>query len=346
MTQTQDEQNVGTPVNPAQDGAAAPVTEATTTQPAAAEPVAENNAVSSTETPNEEASASPAQVSEPATTSEPIAQAQWNSLMDTSKGVVSDTLNTGMDKIQWVWQAGVEWVQNAASQWIESMTSTLGQWGDVLKEGWQNTIEWIKGVWDDLKNWLWNIVAWATSGGWVVESGTAVVGWTVETTANVVWNAATNAMDTGTTVVSGAAWAVTNVATWATNVVTDSVNNVVWAVLPGEAGKWVSNLTNTVSQWAQNLWTKATDTIKDAGETAKWFFTGLWGNIKWSLSSKDAQKVMDDANAPVDMSQQPVAPQVAQPAAPQAAQPAAPQAAQPAAEVQPWDIQQPTAPAV
>lgn len=40
MTQTQDEQNVGTPVNPAQDGAVAPVTEDTTNQPAAAEPVA------------------------------------------------------------------------------------------------------------------------------------------------------------------------------------------------------------------------------------------------------------------------------------------------------------------
>ena len=300
MTQTQDEQNVGTPVTPAQDGTS---------------------------------------VGTPAT--------EGNSFIDSGKEVVSETLNTGMEKIQWVWQAGVEWIQNAASQWVESMTSALGQWGDILKEWWQNTIEWIKGVWDDLKNWLENIVSWATSGNWVVESGTAVVKWTVSTTANVVWNAATNAMDTGTTVVNGAVWAVSNVATWATNVVKDSVNNVVWAVLPGQAAQWVANFTNTVSQWAQNLWAKAKDTIQDAGETAKWFFSGLWGNIKWTLSSKEAQRVIDDANAPIDTTQQPAAPQVAQPAAaPEVAQPAAPQVEQPATtEVQPWDIQQPTNPA-
>ena len=321
MTQTQDEQNVGTPVTPAQDGTSVwtPVTEDTANQATPAEPVAENTV---------------AEAAQPA-------PAQWDSLLDTSKGVVSDTLNTGMDKIQWAWQAGIEWVQNAASQWVESITSTLGQWGDILKEWWQNTIEWIKSAWDDLKNWLSNIVAGATSGGGIAESGTAVVQWTVSTTANVVWNAATNAMDTGTNVVNGAVWAVWNVATWATNVVTSSVNNVVWAVLPGQAAQWVSNFTNTVSQWAQNLGNKATDTIKDAGNTAKWFFTGLWGNIKWTISPKDAQQVMDDANAPVN-TVQPAAPETAQPAAPEVAQPAAPQVAQPAPEVQPWDIQQPT----
>ncbi len=334
MTQTQDEQNVGTPVNPAQDGAVAPVTE-DTTQPAAAEPVV----------------ATPA--TEPTNDSQP-AEAKWDSLIDTSKGVVSGTLNTGMDKIQWVWQASVEWIQNAASQWVESMTSALGQWGDMLKESWQNTIEWIKNAWEDLKDWLGNIIAWATSGGWIVESGTAVVQWTVSTTANVVWNAATNVMDTWTNVVNWAAWAVSNVAAWATNVVTSSVNNVVWAVLPEQAAQWVSNFTNTVSQWAQNLGAKATDTIKDAGETAKWFFSGLWGNIKWTISPKDAQKVIDEANAPMDATQQQAAPQVQQPAAqptppvatPEAVQaatqPATPQVSQPTPEVQTWDIQQPT----
>ena len=40
---------------------------------------------------------------------------------------------------------------------------------------------------------------------------------------------------------------------------------------------------------------------------------------------------MDDANSPIDASQQPAAPQVAQPA-PEAAQPTAPQVAQPAPE--------------
>jgi hypothetical protein len=43
MTQTQDEQNVGTPVTPAQDAnVTTPVAEAATNQPAT-EPVAENN---------------------------------------------------------------------------------------------------------------------------------------------------------------------------------------------------------------------------------------------------------------------------------------------------------------
>ena len=59
---------------------------------------------------------------------------------------------------------------------------------------------------------------------------------------------------------------------------------------------------------------------------------------------------MDEANAPIDMSevipqaQQPAAPQAQQPAAPQAQQPVAPQAQQPT-EIQPGDIQQPTNPA-
>jgi hypothetical protein len=49
MTQTQDEQNVGTPVTPAQDASAqTPVAEATTSQPAA-QPVAENNVAPATE---------------------------------------------------------------------------------------------------------------------------------------------------------------------------------------------------------------------------------------------------------------------------------------------------------
>ena len=72
--------------------------------------------------------------------------------------------------------------------------------------------------------------------------------------------------------------------------------------------------------------------MQDVGETAKWFFSGLWGNLKWSFSN--AQKVIDEANSPVE-----IQPQAEQPVAPQAEQPAAPQ--QPT-EVQPGDIQQPT----
>ena len=157
-------------------------------------------------------------------------------------------------------------------------------------------------------------------------------------------------MDTGTTVVNGTVWAVSNVASWAANVVTNSVNNVAWSILPEQAAQWVANFTNTVSQWAQTLWEKATDTIKDAWETAKWFFSGLWGNIKWTLSNSNAQKVMDEANAPLETPQQP-APQAQQPAsqpaatAPEVNQQVAPQANQPTPEVQAWDIQQPTNPA-
>jgi hypothetical protein len=69
----------------------------------------------------------------------------------------------------------------------------------------------------------------------------------------------------------------------------------------------------------------------------------MWSNFKSGFSSKEAQKVMDEANAPLDTSTvQPAAPVAAQPAAPVAAQPAAPVAAQPAAPVQLGDIQQPT----
>ena len=52
MTQTQDEQNVGTPVTPAQDGATTPVTQdpAQTT----AQPVADNAVAPTTENSNNE----------------------------------------------------------------------------------------------------------------------------------------------------------------------------------------------------------------------------------------------------------------------------------------------------
>lgn len=54
MTQTQDEQNVGTPVTPAQDASTTtPVTEAATSQPVA-EPVSENNIAPATETSGNE----------------------------------------------------------------------------------------------------------------------------------------------------------------------------------------------------------------------------------------------------------------------------------------------------
>ena len=54
MTQTQDEQNVGTPVTPAQDGATTPVTQPTTDSTATAQPVADNTVAPATENPNNE----------------------------------------------------------------------------------------------------------------------------------------------------------------------------------------------------------------------------------------------------------------------------------------------------
>jgi hypothetical protein len=55
MTQTQDEQNVQTPVTPAQDTSAeAPVTETTAQQTAPEQPVAENNVAPATQDSNNE----------------------------------------------------------------------------------------------------------------------------------------------------------------------------------------------------------------------------------------------------------------------------------------------------
>ena len=81
----------------------------------------------------------------------------------------------------------------------------------------------------------------------------------------------------------------------------------------------------------------------------------MWENFKAGFSSKDAQKVMDEANAPLEnptpvvqtpQTQQPVAPEVQQPQVQQPVetqQPIPPQEQQPAApQVQPWDVQQPT----
>lgn len=114
-----------------------------------------------------------------------------------------------------------------------------------------------------------------------------------------------------------------------------------------------------MTQSALDLGNKATETLQETGEKAKGFFTGLRGSLTSGFSNKDAQKVLDEANAPIDMSQQPAAPQVQQPATPQVQQPAAPQVQQPATpqvqqpatpeaqqpvapEAQPGDIQQPT----
>lgn len=93
--------------------------------------------------------------------------------------------------------------------------------------------------------------------------------------------------------------------------------------------------------------------MQETGEKAKGFFSGLRDNLKSSFNSKEAQKVLDEASAPIDTTQvqQPVAPQVQQPTAPQVQQPTAPQTQQPTApqvqqpatpEVQPGDVQQPT----
>ena len=388
MTQTQDEQNVQTPVTPAQEiNAETPATEVVTNQPAT-EPVAENTVDTANDLYDGEdldslVDAMPDQESDIKSieleAEQATVQNQASALIEDGTNTIASGVNTSVDTIQWVWQAWIEWIQNAtsqwveaiqwvwqawiewvqnvASQWVESVTTTLQQWWDTLKQTWESTVQWVMWVWEDLKEGIWNIVSGATSGNGVIESGTAVVQGTVSTATNVVWNAATSAMDTWTSVVNGTVGTVTNVATWATNVVKDSVNNIVWSVLPGQAGQWITNLSNTVTQSALDLWNKASETLQETGEKAKWFFSGLRGNLTSSLNSKEAQKVMDEANAPMDMNaqnqqaqqpaapqvQQPVAPQVQQPAAPQVQQPAAPEAQQPVApQVQPWDIQQPT----
>jgi hypothetical protein len=210
-------------------------------------------------------------------------------------------------------------------------------------------------MWQDLKEGFWNTFSEATSGKWVLEWGKATIQGAVTTTANVVGNATTNTVEAGQSVVNWTIWAAWNIATWAGNVVKDSINNVAWAVLPEQAAQKVSDFQDKVSQWAQDLWVKAKDTLQETWQKAKWFFSGLRDKFKTGFSSKDAQKVIDEANAPVDRSQQPAnpvvaqpAPQVQQPVAPEVTQPVTPEVAQPTpqvqqpTEVQPGDVQQPT----
>ena len=340
MTQTQDEQNVGTPVTPAQDwSATTPVTQ-DPTQTTSAQPVADNTV----------------------NTEESNSNIENKSLIESWKDTVSGIVGTWVEKVKGIWQAGVEWVKSAASQWVESVKDTFEQGKETLKETGQNTIEWIKWIWQDIKEWFWNTFSETTSAKWVLEWGKAIIQWTATTTANVAWNAVTNTMNTWTSVVNGTIWAVWNIASWAGNVVKDSINNVAWTVLPEWAAQWVANFNEKISQWAQNLWTKTKETIHETWQKAKWFFSGLRDNFKSWFSSKDAKKVMDEANAPLDTTQQPVNPgvvqassQVQQPIAPQVTQPvpqveqpvipevsqASPQVQQPT-EVQPGDIQQPT----
>ena len=78
----------------------------------------------------------------------------------------------------------------------------------------------------------------------------------------------------------------------------------------------------------------------------------MWENFKSGFSSKEAQKVMDEANAPIETPPQPQVqqptvqqPQVAQPA-PEVQQPAAPQVAQPQVAQPAPEVQQPVAPQV
>ena len=147
-----------------------------------------------------------------------------------------------------------------------------------------------------------------------------------------------------------------NVASW----VVKDVNN---GVLPEKTATKLNNFNDKTSQKAQELWGKAKEKLNEAWDKTKWFFSNMWNNFKSGFSSKDAKKVLDEANAPLETPQpavpeaqaapavQPVAPEAqaapaAQPVAPEAqaapaAQPVAPEA-QAAPAVQPWDVQQPT----
>ena len=367
MTQTQDEQNVQTSgsqaqgTNPVVDEQNAQ-TSGTQAQNTDANPVTDGSQASTSGDSNTEISSSQTNPS----TNEPTSEQAQNttpetkstSLIDDGKKAGANLLGTGVEKVKWIWEAGVEWVKSAASQWVESVKDTFEQGKETLKETGQNTIEWIKWMWQDLKEGFWNTFSEATSGKWVLEWSKAVIQGTVTTTTNLVGNATTNAMDAGQSVVTWTIWATSNIATWAGNVVKDSINNVAWAVLPEQAAQKVSDFQNKVSTTAQNLGTQAKDTLQETWQKAKWFFSGLRDNFKSGFSSKDAKKVMDEANAPLDTTQQPANPEVAQPTpqvqqpvAPEVAQPANPEVAQPTpqvqqpTEVQPGDIQQPTNPA-
>ena len=251
------------------------------------------------------------------TNEQSITENEWIQAAET---IVTNTLDTGVKKAQWIWEAGIEWVKSAASQWIESAKSTLKEWWELLKETSQNAIEWIKGAWQDLKEGIWDIVTWVTSGEWILESWKAVVQWTFSTTTNVVWNVATNVVNTWENVVNWAIWAVTNIATWAGNVVKDSINNVAWIILPEQWARTVKDIQNKISQWAENLTTQTREKLQEWWEQASGLFGGLINKVKGFFSNKNAQKIMDEANAPINTT-----PQVQQPA-----------------EVQPGDIQQPT----
>jgi len=303
MTQTQDEQNVQNPVvQPAEPVAAEPI---------AAEPVAQD-----TQQSNETTSV--------------------GSLLQDGTSTVTNIASTWVETIKWAGQAWVDSIQWVAAQWVESVKDTVEFAWDTLKETSESAISWIKWVGTDLKDWLSQTIQNATSWGSVIESGTAVVKWTVGTATNVVGNAASSVVNTGESVVNGTLDSATNIASWAANVVKDGFNNVVGSVLPGQAGQTVTNVTDKISQWAQDLWNKAKETLQETGQKAKGFFSGIRDNFKAGFSAKtqDANDIMQQASAPLEH------PAPEQPSVSTSEAASTPQ--QPTAEVQPGDIQQPT----
>ena len=111
MTQTQDEQNVQTPVTPAQEvPAEAPVAEAATNQPVAAQPAADNAVDTTADLFEDEedldslVDAMPDQESEIKSieieAEKPTLQNQAASLIEDSKNTISNGVNTGVETIQ------------------------------------------------------------------------------------------------------------------------------------------------------------------------------------------------------------------------------------------------------
>ena len=317
MTQTQDEQNVGTPVTPAESAeVSTPATEPVAAEPVAAEPVVAQPIVPDRAQPQQ-----------------PSENSSVGSILQNGTNTVTNIASSWVETLKWAGQAWVDSIQWVASQGVESVKDTVAFAGDTLKQTSETAISWIKWVGDDLKDGLSQTFQNITSWGSVMESGTAVVKWTVGTATNVVGNAASSVVNTGQSVVNGTLDSATNIAAWATNVVKDGFNNVVGSVLPGQAGQTVTNVTDKVTQSAQDLWNKAKETLQETGEKAKGFFTGIWDNFKSGFSNKENQEIMDQANSPLNMPSESDV---------DLSQPAAPAPQQPAPEVQPGDVQQPT----
>ena len=340
MTQTQDEQNVQTPVESTPDLSAVDVApEAQVSQSAPEE-------VAAPETPVSEPAAPV--VEQPESNSQPEVQ---TSVIQEWMNTVKDSVRSGVDAIADTWKAWVEQIQQIWENAMNTSTEAVQQTMSTATQAGTEAVQWVVWATNDLKQWISDTFHNAANAGWVIEWGKAVVQGTVGTTAQVAEKAVWSTVSAAEWLVGGTVWAAENVVSSASSVVQNSVNTVAWKILPEAWAQKIADFQNKVSQGAQNLWTQARDTLQETWQKAKWFFAGLRDNFKSGFSTKNANDIMQQASAPLEHSEQPVAPEAQQPAVPVAQQPAAPVAQQPAApvveqpatpEVQPGDVQQPT----